>query len=88
MYAVFFSGKAKKFFKRCNEEIRQRLVKLFGIFELSPVPAGEYDVIKVKGAKDRYRIRLSSYRIVYDVHFDEKEIRVLKIERRDETTYD
>ncbi len=47
-----------------------------------------YDLRKVEGEQDTYRIRLSSHRAIYTVYWDEKTIRVTRIERRKGNTYD
>lgn len=53
----------------------------------NPVPARHFDLMKIAGEEDTYRIRLSSYRAVYAVYWEEKIIRVIKIEKRKGRTY-
>ncbi|MCX6767577.1 MAG: type II toxin-antitoxin system RelE/ParE family toxin [Candidatus Micrarchaeota archaeon] len=87
MFEVFFSGPAKKAVRNADADLRRRLEGLFQVLRVSPVPAGEYDLRKLEGMEDKYRVRLGAYRVVYSVLFDAREIHVLKIERRDEHTY-
>ncbi|MFH1443124.1 MAG: type II toxin-antitoxin system RelE/ParE family toxin, partial [Candidatus Micrarchaeota archaeon] len=67
--------------------IREKLVKLFVIMKENPAPFREYDLIKLEGSGHSYRIRLSSFRILYEIYWNEKIVRITSIERRSETTY-
>jgi len=49
-----------------------------------PRPQG---VRKIKGADNAYRIRVGSYRVVYDVYDSDNVILILQVARRSETTY-
>ena len=86
-FAVYFSNKANKFLKKCDPKLKARITELVKVLEEKPVPASDYDVLKVEGQESRYRIRLSSHRLVYEVDWKLNEIDILKIEKRSETTY-
>ena len=49
-----------------------------------PRPQG---VRKIKGAQSAYRIRVGSYRVVYEVYDQSNLVLILQVERRNETTY-
>ena len=49
-----------------------------------PRPDG---VRKIKGADKAYRIRVGSYRVVYEIYDNENLVLILQIARRSETTY-
>ena len=87
MFEVYFSNQALKFLRKGDPQVRRRVHELVALLKLKPVPSPEYDSIKLEGKDGRYRIRLSSYRVVYSVRWKEKEINLLKVERRDEHTY-
>ena len=87
LFEVKFSNKADKSLKDCNEKLKSRLKELFLKLQEVPIPAREYDLKKIGGEEDTYRIRLSSYRVTYTVYWDEKIIRVLFVELRDGSTY-
>ena len=87
MFELRFSNKAEKFLKKCDGKLKLRLVDLFQKLMQNPVPAKEYDLKKIAGEENTYRIRLSSYRTTYFVDWEQKIIRILKIERRKESTY-
>ena len=49
-----------------------------------PRPQG---VRKIKGTERAYRIRVGSYRVVYEVYNDDNLVLILQVTRRSETTY-
>ena len=49
-----------------------------------PRPRG---VRKIKGAEKAYRVRVGSYRVVYEVYDNEQLVLILQVARRTETTY-
>lgn len=49
-----------------------------------PRPRG---VRKIEGAGSAYRIRVRSYRVVYDIYDEKKLVLILQVIRRNETTY-
>jgi len=56
------------------------------IDELSKNPR-PYGVRKVKGFSITFRVRFSSYRIIYNVYDKNKKIIILRIIKRDKSTY-
>ena len=48
----------------------------------NPTPAENYDVKKLKGEKDTFRVRLGDIRVVYEIDWNEKIIKILLIEHR------
>ena len=87
MYEILFSNKSRKFLKNCDTKLKARLQELFFILQTNPLPAKEFDLTKIGGETDTYRIRLSSHRVVYSVFKQENKIRILFIEKRKESTY-
>ncbi len=88
VFDVRLSHEAEKFYHKTDEKLKSRLNIVFHVLSKNPVPARIYDLKKITGEENSYRIRLSRYRMVYTVFWDEKVIRVTKIEQRDEHTYD
>lgn len=64
---------------------RERLRTAIRELAVKPRPQG---VRKIVGHKDRYRIRIGDFRIVYEVSDAESSVRIVKIVRRSESTYD
>ncbi|MFA7352967.1 MAG: type II toxin-antitoxin system RelE/ParE family toxin [Dehalococcoidales bacterium] len=66
--------------RRDFEQLRESLNGL----AQQPRPQG---VRKIKGLEDAYRIRVGSFRIVYDIYDDVLLILILQVSRRNEATY-
>lgn len=87
MFSIDYARKAYKFLESCDSKLNRRLKLVFDTLAQTPFPAKEFDFKKIEGQIDTYRIRISSYRIVYEILWQTNTIRVLKIERRDDSTY-
>lgn len=88
MFEFRFSNKAEKFLKKCEPKLKERVLETINIIRENPLPAKQLDFKKISGEEETYRIRLSSHRIVYKIFWTENIIRVIKIERRKDSTYD
>ncbi len=73
--------------KNLDKRTAARVKKALLTLKNYPVPIKEYDIKKISGEDDTYRLRISRYRIVYDVDWDNRVITVLKIDMRTESTY-
>jgi mRNA interferase RelE/StbE len=62
----------------------QRLRDPIGGLAEEPRPQG---VRKIKAAEKAYRIRVGSYRVVYDIYDNDNLVLILQIARTRETTY-
>lgn len=71
--------KARKQLRSIPAKIRQRLKEAVLSLEDDPRPSG---VTKLSGKKNRYRIRIGKYRIVYRILDDTREILVTDITTR------
>jgi mRNA interferase RelE/StbE len=70
--------------KRIQRHDFERLrVAIRGLAD-EPRPQG---VRKIRGAESAYRIRVGSYRVVYEVYDDENLVLILQVVRRTEATY-
>lgn len=87
MFEIFLSNAAKKALTNLDKRIAERAKKALLTLKTSPLPIKEYDIKKVAGEEDTYRLRISRYRIVYDIDWNNKTITVIKIDKRDEKTY-
>ncbi|MCD6453042.1 MAG: type II toxin-antitoxin system RelE/ParE family toxin [Dehalococcoidales bacterium] len=88
MYRLEVSPAASRDFDRLKRRIRrqdfERLRVAIGSLANEPRPHG---VRKIKGAERAYRIRVGSYRVVYEVCDNEQLVLILQVVRRTETTY-
>ncbi len=87
MFEIFLSNAAKKALKNLDKRIAEKAIKALLTLKTSPLPIKEYDIKKLAGEEDTYRLRISRYRIVYDIDWNNKAITVIKIDKRDEKTY-
>lgn len=73
--------------KLLSSSHRKKLARFIEVLKDNPVPSKEFDIKAIKGEKRknvrRFRLRLGSYRIFYDVYWKEKIVVVLKIEPRE-----
>jgi len=86
-FAIKSSKKIEKQIKHLDGKMKRRLFELFLELKINPVPAGSYDVAKVSGFPNRYRIRIGPIRVIYDVEWKEKLIELFRIERKKDRTY-
>ncbi len=87
VFSVFLSAKARKAYRKLDAFASRRANEAIDALSSEPVPAARFDVEKLAGYEDAYRIRIGKYRIKYKVFWQEREIGILAIERRSETTY-
>ena len=69
---------------RIRRQDFERLRDAVGGLADEPRPQG---VRKIKGAERAYRIRVGSYRVVYEVYDNDNFVLILQVARRSETTY-
>lgn len=88
MYRLEVSPAADRDLERLKKRIRrqdlERLRSAVKIMAWEPRPQG---VRKLEGAERAYRIRVGSYRVVYEIYDSEGLILILQVARRTETTY-
>lgn len=49
----------------------------------NPIPTTIFDVAKIKGAKDTFRVRMGDIRIIYSVYWKDKHVYVLIVDWRE-----
>ena len=88
MFRLEVSPAAERDIERLKGRIRrqdfERLRVAIRSLANEPRPHG---VRKIKGAEKAYRIRVGSYRVVYEVYDNEQLVLILQVARRTETTY-
>jgi len=87
MFEIYLSNAALKALKDFDTRIAEKAKKAILTLKISPLPIKEYDIKKVEGTDDIYRIRISRHRIVYRIDWSKKEINIIKIDKRNEKTY-
>ncbi len=88
MYRVEISPAADRDLEKLKSRIRmqdfERLRNAVRSLAEEPRPRG---VRKIRGTENAYRIRVSNYRVVYDVYDSDNLVLILQVARRSETTY-
>jgi mRNA interferase RelE/StbE len=72
---------AQKEFLALGNDLKERVAELMETLVQNPRPSG---CKKMKGYKNRWRVRVGDYRIVYEVHDGELIILVVRVAHRRE----
>lgn len=83
-FEIILSPKSYKQMKSFREELKERIRK--AVIEISNDP-WHRGTIKVRGYENIRRKRIGDYRVLYTIYKERKEVLIVKIERRSETTY-
>lgn len=88
MYRLEVSPAADRDLERLKSRIRKQDFERLrdAVRGLSEEPR-PYGGRKIKGAERTYRIRVGSYRVVYEVYDNDNLVLILQVARRSETTY-
>ena len=81
MYEVDFVTSAAKEFRSLEDKIKHRIAAAIDALRENPRPRG---VRKLRGHERLYRIRVDSYRVVYEIDEQARLIRVTRIRHRRE----
>ena len=81
------SKRLRKQLEKLERKSKLNLLDLFLKLKENPVPAEEFNVVKLSGSKNTYRIRIQRIRVIYDVYWKEKKIDVLKVGIKKGRTY-
>ena len=82
MYRVEIHREAVKEIRSLPSNIKDKVIEALKTLQRTPYPHREYDLKKLSGLKDVYRIRIGKYRISYYVNDVEKRIIVLEVRDR------
>ena len=81
MLSVEFASGAKKFLKKADKMIINRIIEKIEKLRIDPFPP---DMKRVIGKKDRiFRVRVGHYRIQYSIFHDKKVIFISYIDKRE-----
>ena len=84
---VYLTNQAKKFLKNMQKSDYEPVLFALELMRQVPVPFREYDIKKVSGFENTYRIRVGRFRMIYELEPREQVIVVLKIDRKKDSTY-
>ncbi len=83
LFTIKIAKQATKSARKLPEHLKRRIIELLLILRENPVPAEYYDVKKLKGFVDTYRIRIGVSRVVYEILWDKTEVDILYIGLRE-----
>ncbi|HPO12112.1 MAG TPA: type II toxin-antitoxin system RelE/ParE family toxin [Candidatus Hydrogenedentes bacterium] len=80
-YRIIFNAHATRAFRKLSADVKARLKPAIDELVNNPRPPG---VEKLMGTESTYRIRVSDYRILYEIHDDKLLIVVVETAHRRE----
>ena len=88
MYRLEVSPAADRDIEKLKGQIRRQDIERLreAVRSLAEEPRPQ-EVRKIRGAEKAYRIRVGSYRVVYEIYDNDSLVLILQIARRSETTY-
>ncbi|MCH8259598.1 MAG: type II toxin-antitoxin system RelE/ParE family toxin [Planctomycetes bacterium] len=76
---ITFKPSADRELRRLPIEVQKRIVRAVELLARDPRPAG---VVKMAGDENLWRIRMGTYRIVYEIHDNRLIVLVLRVGHR------
>ena len=74
VFVVKVKRRAFKALERLPRDYRLRVLEALDELSTNPIPFKRYDLKKLKGYEDTFRIRIGDIRIVYTIDWDSKNI--------------
>jgi mRNA interferase RelE/StbE len=79
LHRVILTKRARKGLEKAPEHIRRKSIEALDALQYSFAPVKLFDVKRLKGFEDVFRIRIGDWRIIYEVHRKDGVIVVLDI---------
>lgn len=80
-YQVLIERKAEKDLKKLPKEIQGKIIETILNLKNNSRP---FSVRKISDSNNYYRLRVSDYRIIYEINDDKKKINIFRIRHRKE----
>ena len=81
-FEINIKDKSLKFISSLQIKDRERLKEAMLVLKEDPVPIKSLDITKLKGEKNKYRIRKGEFRIVYEIIWEQKLILIHRVDYR------
>ena len=81
MYKVYFKKSVEKDISKMTENMKRRILSRIENLSMEPRPRG---VRKIKRAKDRWRIKIGNYRVVFTIDDLQKRVKVMYVRKRED----
>ena len=82
MYKIVVHKNAAKKLKTSPKAHVRKFALLLENLKINPLPWRNFDLKRIEGTENTYRIRIGDYRIIYFVEKEKVTIHILKFERR------
>ncbi|ASJ02593.1 addiction module toxin RelE [Thermococcus profundus] len=82
-YRVILHRNVLKSLKQAPDSIKQRFYEFVEELRFNPIPSERFDIKKLKGRKNTFRVRLGGYRVIYELEKDELLILIIKFGKRE-----
>ena len=80
MFKVLLGAPSRRFLKKCEDGVYQRIIEKLRYLSVDPFPA---DVKRVVNSKEKvFRVRVGDYRVQYAVYQDKNEVLITDIDKR------
>jgi mRNA interferase RelE/StbE len=83
IYRVVLHRNVLKSLKHAPDSIKLKFYDLVEELKFNPVPSERFDIKKLKGRGNTFRVRLGEYRVIYELEKDELLILVIKFGKRE-----
>jgi mRNA interferase RelE/StbE len=87
LYRVALTNRASKGLKKAPGHVRKRFIEALDALQQSFAPVKLFDVKKLKGYEDTFRIRIGEWRMLYEFRRKEDTIVVFEIGPRGRIDY-
>ncbi len=81
MYHIEIKRQALKEIELLPEKVQIQIIDKIDVLKIDPRPSGS---LKLQGSKDRWRIRVGNYRILYTIHDETKIVYIYRALHRKE----
>lgn len=83
VYEVLIHRNVLKSLRDAPENVRRKFEELVEELKFNPVPSEKFDIKKLKGRENTFRVRLGEYRVIYELHRKKLLILVVKFGKRE-----
>jgi mRNA interferase RelE/StbE len=87
LYRVILAKRARKGLEKAPEHIRKKSIEALDALQESFAPVKLFDVKRLKGYEEVFRIRIGDWRMIYEIHKREGAIVVLELGPRGRIDY-
>ena len=81
MFSLVLSQGAAKFLRKCDNDLRTRILRKAKTLIVHPVPSDSKFLTRDQGERV-FRIRIGDYRVIYSLKDDLKVVLIAKIDKR------